>query len=198
MDPGRDTTGLALHYSRGYPSPPELIEECLCIALRNARELSEYLGYCDFVGDWPTDGRTVFLPKPGHTAEDAVLHMDELPTVGRAIPLPAGESRHVIAPVQPVEAAPARPPGKCKDADEPPVLVECSSDSEEGEPDDSSDSDSSWSMLNGVREPALPVLVSSADNARGGSMRPGAKRRARLRWKKIWLSRVPETLTQIR
>ena len=56
MEPGRDTTGLALHFSRGCPSPPEFIEECVCIALRNARELSESLGYWDVVGDWPTDG----------------------------------------------------------------------------------------------------------------------------------------------
>ena len=135
----------------------------------------------DFVGDWPTDGRTVYLPKPGHTAEDAVLHMDELPTSGRAIPLPAGESRHVIAPVLPVQVASARPQGKRKTTDVLPGLVGSSSDSEEGESDDDTDSGSSRSASDGAREPALPVLVNAvASHASGGPKRANAKRRARL------------------
>ena len=91
MDPGRDTTSLVYHFSRGYPSPPQYIAECECIARRNARELAENLGPSDFANGWPSDRCTIYLPKPNHLAEDAI-HIDELPERGKALRLPAGEA----------------------------------------------------------------------------------------------------------
>ena len=48
MDPNRDRSSLGTHFSRGYPTPPEHMHKCKCIADRNARELAEQLGYNDF------------------------------------------------------------------------------------------------------------------------------------------------------
>ena len=57
--------------------PPTLehIAEKECIALRNARELAEQLGYVDFVGDWPQSEGIMYCPKANHLDPDVELHM---------------------------------------------------------------------------------------------------------------------------
>ena len=50
MDPNRDRSSLAIHFTRGYPTPVRYRHKCECVALRNARELAEHLGYRDFSG----------------------------------------------------------------------------------------------------------------------------------------------------
>ena len=164
MDPNRDLTALAFHFTRGYPTPPSHIARCQCIAQRNARELAEQLGYADFQGSWPTAGDTVFLPKPNHTDEDAVIHVDDLPVGGMAASLPEGEVGHVIQqPAKPhigsgFGEAPIRSPPsllqRCEAPNEP-AKADAPHDVEDHEP---AKADAMVEEPQETPEPAVPLL----------------------------------------
>ena len=114
MDKDRDRSTLLFHITRGYPTPPERIDQCRCIAQRNARELAEHLGYDDYRdAPWPTTLGTTYIPRPNHRDPDASLHVDLLPdsSTGKAGALPPGETVHVVDP-EPGLPAPVPPHGQ--------------------------------------------------------------------------------------
>ena len=97
MDPNRDLSHLS-NMGIGSLSPtPEHIAEKECIALRNARELAEQLGYVDFVGDWPQHGGIMYCPKGNHLDPDVALHIEDTPTTGQPRLSVPGETSMVIS-----------------------------------------------------------------------------------------------------
>ena len=98
-DPDRDMSGWLCHMTRGPNTPRDWIDARECIALRNARELAEHLGYADFVGAWPTCLGITYVPKPQHINGDTQLHIEDLPLEGPLQPIPWGSFAHAISQV---------------------------------------------------------------------------------------------------
>ena len=95
MDPARDDLWKRGHLSHGCPSPDACIKSSYCIAMRNARELAEQMGYrdCPIGQPWPSHNRTVYIPKYNHLDPESVIHIEDLPVRGeQPTGLPPGET----------------------------------------------------------------------------------------------------------